>query len=131
MEKLLEMVAAQGGDAAALERPGTLWPVRRVEDVLAGRDGCVARIDARAVGRAAGLIGAGRFRKDDVIDPAVGVTMHCRLGDAVHRGDPLATLHINAEGAAEARGMLLAAISVADESPAPAPVIFGRVGAEG
>ncbi|NLG37478.1 MAG: thymidine phosphorylase, partial [Clostridiales bacterium] len=104
MEKLLEMVAAQGGDAAALERPGTLWPVRRVEEVLAGRDGYVARIDARAVGRAAGLIGAGRFRKDDVIDPAVGVTMHCRLGDAVHRGDPLATLHINAEGhAAEAR----------------------------
>ena len=132
MEKLLEMVAAQGGDAAALERPGTLWPVRRVEEVLAGRDGYVARIDARVVGRAAGLIGAGRFRKDDFIDPAVGVTMHCRLGDAVRRGDPLATLHINAEShAAEARGMLLAAISVADESPAPAPVIFGRVGAEG
>lgn len=132
IEKLLAMVAAQGGDAAALERPGALWPVRRTEEVLAGRDGYVARIDARAVGQAAGLLGAGRFRKDDVIDSAVGVTMHCRLGDAVRRGEPLATLHINAERhTAEARSMLLAAIGIADEAPAPAPVIFGRVGSQG
>ena len=64
-------------------------------EVRAKASGHVAGIDCAGVGRAACLLGAGRECKEDPIDPAVGVIIHKKLGDAVDKGDPLATLHAN------------------------------------
>ncbi len=63
--------------------------------MVARRAGVVTAIDARALGRAATLLGAGRLRKEDPVDPAVGITLAHKIGARVARGEPLATLHYN------------------------------------
>ena len=107
-EKLQQLVAAQGGDPAparghAPPAPGT--PARgfpRPRQRLPERDRCAC---ARA--RPAPRWGAGRLRKEDVIDPAVGLVMRAELGDALEQGAPLLTLFANDEAQlAAARRML-------------------------
>jgi thymidine phosphorylase len=66
-------------------------------------------------------MGAGRARKADAIDPAVGITLHAKNGDAINAGDPLATLHIRAADAARApefEADLLAACTISSEAAA-------------
>ena len=91
-------VAAQGGDADA-ELPAA--PV--VQDVPAPRAGWVRRCHARAVGEAAMALGAGRSRKEDDVDLAVGIVCHRKAGDRVQAGEPLATVH--ARGPFDAGGV--------------------------
>jgi pyrimidine-nucleoside phosphorylase len=55
--------------------------------------GWVAEYDAQGVGKAAMLMGAGRAKKEDAIDPAAGIVLHAKVGDRVEVGTPLATLH--------------------------------------
>lgn len=82
------MVRAQGGDLARLAEA-------RAEErvLLAEREGVVTRCDAGAVGRAAFLLGAGRLRAEDPVNPAVGIVVEKKVGDRVGRGEPLARLH--------------------------------------
>ena len=87
-------IAAQGGDPAIVEQP---WSVLarapgRVE-VRALRPGTVERCSALAIGRAAMRLGAGRERKEDAIDHAVGIVVHAKAGASVEPGDVLATVH--------------------------------------
>lgn len=100
--KLAEMVAAQGGDPAVLDDPGRLprAPLRR--DLPAPASGVVTGVDALAVGGAAVLLGAGRRRKGDAVDPAVGVVLHRKVGDPVRAGEALATVHARDEATAAA-----------------------------
>ena len=86
MERLVRAVALQGGDAAVLEHPERLPRARRQLVLRAARPGWVQRLDARAIGQAATLLGAGRLRKEDQVDPAVGITLHAKQGDAVAPG---------------------------------------------
>ncbi|MHB8618693.1 MAG: thymidine phosphorylase [Chloroflexota bacterium] len=94
-EKLLAMTRAQGGDAGVLEHPERLPAARRIHEVAAQQAGCVAGIDAEAVARAAVALGAGRMKKGDPIDHAVGVLLKAKVGDRVETGQPLAQIHLN------------------------------------
>jgi pyrimidine-nucleoside phosphorylase len=85
-------ISAQGGDPDA---PLPEAPV--VAEVPAPRAGVVQRCHALAVGRAAASLGAGRARKDDAVDHAVGIIVHRKRGDTVERGEPLATVHARGE----------------------------------
>ena len=88
LEAFRRWVAAQGGDLeAGLEQA----PV--VVDVPAPRSGHVRRCHALAVGEAAMRLGAGRARKEDPVDHAVGIVVHAKAGDRVEEGMPLATVH--------------------------------------
>jgi pyrimidine-nucleoside phosphorylase len=84
------------------------------------------------IGVAAMVLGAGRERVDDVIDPAVGLTMAVRIGDAVNAGDPLATLHYNRERsngealAERAEALLREALSWSAQ-PADAPPLVYEI----
>lgn len=90
-------------------------------------DGYVQAIDALAIGVAASLLGAGRETKDDVIDPAVGVVLKKKVGDAVRQGEPLAELHINRkERAEEAQKLVSSAFTVGAE-PVAAPTLLHGV----
>ena len=68
---------------------------RETVDLKAERDGRVARIACRSVGHAAMLLGAGRETVTSAIDPAVGLTLHKKVGDLVIQGEPLVTVHVN------------------------------------
>ena len=101
LEKLAELVRAQGGDDRAVYDTGLLplAPVRR--EVPSARSGYVSRIRAEAVGLVSMGLGGGRAKKGDRIDPAVGVVLHKKLGDAVREGEALATVHAASEAGAE------------------------------
>jgi pyrimidine-nucleoside phosphorylase len=118
-------IRAQGGDPDpdALARA----PIRR--SVPAPRDGVVTRLDALDVGTAALELGAGRHRKDDAIDHAVGVLCFAKRGDAVLAGDDLAEIHARDEAAAErAAASVLAAYEIGDEAPPPRGIVLDVVG---
>jgi thymidine phosphorylase len=92
MDKWRQMIEAQGGDPDAPMRPA---PV--VEDVRADADGYITRLDAMGAGLAAWRLGAGRSRKDEVLDLSAGVYLHKQLGDEVRKGDVIMTLHAESE----------------------------------
>ena len=94
LRKFAEMIRAQGGDPRVTEDTSLLPKAKSTVELRADEAGYLAAVRTADVGNAAKLLGAGRERKTDEIDPAVGVVMHRRVGDKVRRGDLLATLHV-------------------------------------
>lgn len=122
------IVEAQGGDPRALTDRALLPTARRTQTVASEKTGWVSAFASDEIGRAAMLLGAGRYKVDDTIDPAVGVVLHAKTGDRIEKGQPLATFHVNAETSLpEARRKLLAAISVSDAPPPPSPLVVERI----
>lgn len=115
-------VTAQGGDLEAFE--GAPAAERRI-DVAAPATGWLVGLDAAALGRVAMALGAGRERKDDSIDPAAGITLHCSVGDYVEAGQPILSLATNRGG--DPSGWVDAAVSavgLAGRAPLPqSPII--------
>jgi thymidine phosphorylase len=95
LERLLRAVALQGGDTRVLEHPERLPRARHQALVRAPRSGLVSLVDARAIGDAATMLGAGRLRKEDRVDPGVGITLHVREGARVTAGEVLCTVCYN------------------------------------
>jgi pyrimidine-nucleoside phosphorylase len=119
--KLAELIEAQGGDPRVVENPEILPAAPVVRAFTADGDGWIAEADARGIGDAALLLGAGRRAKGDVVDPAVGIMLRARIGDRVEAGQPLAHVHARSDAAAEeAFARLRAAFRLSPE-PADAP----------
>ena len=126
--KFEEIAAAQGGDARALSDYTRLPTAKRLVEVTAARSGFVTAIQTDEVGRAAMLLGAGRQKVDDQVDPAVGLVLHKRVGDEVRAGDSLATLHVNDEAPLEAaRRRLTEAFTFGEAPLAPRPLVARRI----
>ncbi|MFO7941032.1 MAG: thymidine phosphorylase [Bacillota bacterium] len=96
LEVFARMIRAQGGDDRVVENPDLLPTSNDIRSVLARSGGYVEGIDARVVGETAMELGAGRFTKEDVIDPAAGVVLCRRVGDRVQVGDTIAEIHLGA-----------------------------------
>jgi len=129
--KFRELVNAQGGDVSMVDDPQRLPRARLVEDIPAGADGFVAAVDALAVAQATLELGAGRARKSDPIDPAVGVVVRCKVGDRIRPGAPLFTIHAN-DGAklAQARALLEQAVQFSEGEPQPLPAFYDTLYSE-
>ncbi len=121
-ERFAKMVRAQGGTLSRLQADAERW------DHVAAEDGLVTRCDAWNIGRAAFVVGAGRLRADDPVDPAVGVMVHKKVGEAVVRGEPLATLWHHERGGDEAKAELASAFAVGDRAEARGLVIGAIAG---
>lgn len=125
LAKFKEWIAAQGGDLAAVDDPSRLPQAAIVQDVPTPRTGYVAGLDAMEVGLTAMLLGAGRAKKGDPIDHAVGVVLRVKIGDYVERGEPLLTLHANdSHKLAKARERLLAAYTWSEEPIQAPPLLY-------
>jgi pyrimidine-nucleoside phosphorylase len=124
-EKFCEMCEAQGGVVAKLPTAS------RKTEITATASGYVAKYDTERIGIAALTLGAGRFKSDDLVDPAAGIEVHKKLGDAVFAGERLFTLYSNqpAESAkiATAAQTLLAATTISLQKPAPIALIAKRL----
>ena len=118
--KLRALVAAQGGDVAAIDDPTRLPRAAHTMTVPAGRDGVVSGLDAYCVGRAAVLLGAGRDRAGDPVDHAAGVLVRAAVGVAVRTGDPVLELHYNAGARLDqALASAAEAVTIGDDGPRP------------
>ncbi|HUB06483.1 MAG TPA: thymidine phosphorylase [Myxococcales bacterium] len=128
-EKLQKIVEAQGGDPASLEEGGKGLPKASLQEPLpAAAKGFVTALDAELVGRAAVLLGAGRETLDAAVDPAVGLVLAAKMGDAVEVGQPLCTLHANdPKRLAEAKEMLGRAWTLGGAAPPKRPLVIERV----
>ena len=99
-----------------------------IETVPAPRSGYLRQVHAREVGLTAVNLGAGREKKGDPIDYAVGIEIHRNVGDEVTKGDPLFTIHANHQrGLEEARVRLLQAHTWRDTPVEPLPLIYDIV----
>lgn len=117
-------VAAQGGNPAVWSDDAILPQAPETVDVLAPRSGFVSRLAAREVGEAARWLGAGRLHPDQVIDPAVGIELHVKIGDGVSQGEPMATLYVRDEAMAQRAVQMVAdAYAIGDEQVDAPPLI--------
>ncbi len=123
-EKFKEMVTLQGGDTAVLDDTTLLPQADLIEDLTADADGSVSEVNADKIGRAVLLLGGGRAQVTDTIDPAVGITHLCKVGDCVTTGQQLLRIHANAPGRLEqATQMARKAITISP-SPAALPTLI-------
>ncbi|MBQ8082173.1 MAG: thymidine phosphorylase [Clostridia bacterium] len=127
LQKLREMIAAQGGDPRVCDDPGLLPQAPLVRDVAFESAGYVAEMDTAALGLAAQGMGAGRKTKEDVIDPAVGFVMRARLGGRVRPGDPIATLHARDEASLAAAAEAIRKAVVLSDAPVQKPALIHAV----
>jgi pyrimidine-nucleoside phosphorylase len=124
LEKFLEMVQTQGGNPEVVPNPGLLPVASNIFMIEAPGDGYIQRIDAERIAQCALLLGAGRQRIEDEIDPAVGITINKKSGNGVKAGDPVAVLHYNDDRyLEEAKELCLSAFEIGTEKPAPRKMI--------
>jgi pyrimidine-nucleoside phosphorylase len=100
LKAFADMVVAQGGDGAVVTDYSVFVAASQKEVLIAdGKQvGYVSAVDALAIGEAAHILGAGRSRAEDTIDPSVGIVLNKKVGDSVVAGDLLATIHLNDSG---------------------------------
>lgn len=96
-DRFVDLVAAQGGDVSAVDDPARLPRAPVVAPVVAARDGTLSAVDTFALGELLVRVGAGRRRKEDPVDPAVGLVVLRRVGERVGAGETIAELHLAAE----------------------------------
>ena len=119
-----DMIEAQGGDRRVVEDTGLLPKAPYKVELKADKGGYVTKMHTSDIGNAAKLLGAGRERKTDVLDLSVGIVMNVRLGDAVKKGDTLATLHVGEKSdKVGAYNLLKKSIVIGDEKPGLKPLI--------
>lgn len=124
LEHFRAFVEAQGGDPRIVDDVSLLPTAGVVREIRAPSAGWLASVDAEGVGNAAGVLGTGRRKKDDAIDPAAGIELLVKIGDEVTAGDLLGrTFASSHEAAAKAESRILDALTWADE-PQEAPALI-------
>jgi pyrimidine-nucleoside phosphorylase/thymidine phosphorylase len=127
-DRFRQMVELQGGDVSTIDDPTRLPRTAHHVEVPSPRTGYVAAIACEQIGTACVILGGGRERKEDAIDPAVGIVVHRKIGDKVSMGEPLCTIHCHSDAqAARARAMLEESYRIADEPPAHKTSLVHRV----
>jgi pyrimidine-nucleoside phosphorylase len=124
-DKFHLLVSAQGGDASFLDIPEKFPKAKNIEVVASDHRGNLAEVNARMIGEASVALGAGRARKGESVDHAVGFIIHHKVGDSVEKGEPLYTIHANdAVKQAEVRESLRAAFGWSDQPVAALPLFY-------
>jgi pyrimidine-nucleoside phosphorylase len=127
-EKFKTLVKNQGGDVSYIEQPEKFIKAPFIEEVAAPRGGYLCEINAQTVGETSVELGAGRLKKGDPIDPAVGIIVHHKVGDRLNKGDLLFTIHANDRVKLEAaKARLLGAHVWSDTKCEPLPLFYGVV----
>jgi pyrimidine-nucleoside phosphorylase len=127
-EKFKQGIRLQGGDERVIEEPQRLPKARSRVEVVSESDGYVTGTNCEHFGTALAMLGGGREKKEDAIDPGVALEFHKRIGDPVKKGETLATIHYNAEAKlAEAKSMIAASYLIAREPPRNKPRLIRRI----
>jgi len=132
LQKLEEIVGAQGGDKGVVRDPLRLPQARHHAEFAAKREGVVQSIEPRAVGYGVIALGGGRNNMEDKVDPSVGFVITAKPGDRVKKGQLLATIHARSEeDLKKGKAVLEQAIVISDSAPAPLPLVSHRITAGG
>jgi thymidine phosphorylase len=122
------MIRLQDGNAAVMDDPALLPQAKHQADVKSPASGFVTAIMCEQIGTAGVLLGGGRARKEDSVDPAVGIMVHKKVGDAVSAGEPLCTVYYNsAERLAAAAPLIEKSYTIGAAAPLQARPLVHRV----
>ena len=117
-DRFRQMVELQGGDVSTIDDPSRLPQADCRVEVRSASAGYVSAIACEDVGTACVVLGGGREKKEDAVDPAVGIVVHKKIGDRAAAGEPIYTIHCHSEAqAARAKQLLEASYTI---SPSPA-----------
>jgi pyrimidine-nucleoside phosphorylase len=130
LEVFRRMVQAQGGDGRVVDDPWGVLPAAPViRPIVSNREGFLIMVDAEAIGRASAALGAGRMRKGDPVDPAVGIVFRPKIGDRVEAGQEIGSVHARDDDAVRAcTDAVLSSIEIGDEPVQPVPLVHVWVG---
>jgi len=133
LEKFRQMVELQGGDARVVDDVKRLPQAQHSMQVASAKTGYLTAMQCEQIGTACVILGGGRGRKEDAVDPAVGIVLHKKVGDRVATRDAIATIHYNREAqAARARQLIEASCEVAEGTPpTKRPLIHRVIGKSG
>jgi pyrimidine-nucleoside phosphorylase len=124
-ETFRKLIIAQGGDVRYVDEPERLPRAPFIETLSASRGGYLLGVNARDVGETAVVLGAGRERKGEPIDHAVGIIVHGKVGDRIEEGQPLFTIHANdPQKLTQAKERLLASLLWSSEPCQPLPLFY-------
>jgi pyrimidine-nucleoside phosphorylase len=128
LERFARVVEEQGGNPRALDDYSLLPQAQFEDSIVAPEDGYVAELEARVMGVASMILGAGRDRAEATIDPAVGLVFEKKVGDAVRAGERICALYSNDRSRVEwAHDMIREAIVISPDPVSPPPLILERV----
>jgi pyrimidine-nucleoside phosphorylase len=117
-KKFVEFVDAQHGDPEAAFRPAELPSAKETKQLVSEKEGYLRVLDAEAVGKASMLLGAGRQKAGDEIDPAAGIVLTKKTGDYVKAGEPLAMFHYGERARLdEATEAFLSGVEIGSDEP--------------
>lgn len=116
LETLRQFIEHQGGNPAVVDNPELLPQAKYQIPIVAERDGVISEWIAHEVGIACSILGAGREKYTDDIDPAVGVVLKVKVGDKVKKGDSVVVVHSNTENIDEVKEKLNNAFTISDHS---------------
>ena len=127
-----EVVRLQGGNPRVVDDPEILPKARHFTEIIAERAGYIEKIQTERMGIASMILGGGRETHEDDVDPAVGLEVHKRLGDAVKEGEALCTVHYNLDTRfAQAHPLLATCFEIGPEPPPRLPLVRKIIGATG
>lgn len=123
--RLRTMLEEMGGDVRYVDDPNLLVRTKRIVPIYKDCTGYIKKLDAKSIGLAALLLGAGREKAGDTVDPAVGILMKKRCGDRIEKDEPIAYMYVNDEtNLDEAVSKLVNAVCVADEKPEDEALVY-------
>lgn len=126
--KFLEMVKNQNGDITYVENIEKFEKAKHIVPVYSEKEGYIHEINAEEIGKLACSLGAGRVRKEDEIDKAVGIELVKKVASNVKRGEILAYIHINKEEMIEkSKRKLLEIIKIKEEKIEAEKIILGVI----
>ena len=128
LKRLRNMLVELGGDPLYVDEPERLVRVQKLVQVCADTAGYVGEMDAKLIGTAALLLGAGREKAEDSVDHAVGILMKKRYGDRIEAGEPLAAFYVNDDTQLESAVTLFKqGIAICSDPPKPLPLVYDIV----
>jgi thymidine phosphorylase len=128
LEKFRHMVELQGGDPKVIDDPGRLPRAAQTMDAISPRSGYVTAIQCEAVGTACVVLGGGREKKEDSVDPAVGLVLRKKVSDHVRAGEPLCTIHYHSEARAlRAKKLIEDSYAIGDAPPTQERPLVHRI----
>ena len=128
LEKFRALVLVQSGDVSYVDHPEKISTAKIEKVITAESSGFIAEIHARTVGETAIDLGAGRAKKTDEIDAAVGILVHKKVGNRVQRGDPVFTILANDESKVQpAEIRLQQALKISQYKVEPLPLFYGVI----
>lgn len=125
INKLREMISAQGGNANVVDDYSLFKQPKYTAEIFSECDGYIEHTDAEKIGIASVILGAGREKKSDPIDPSAGIVLKKKTGDYVKKGEPLAVFYTDDEGKIEgAKQEFFDAFTFGDERTQPQKLIY-------